>query len=81
VRWLILSLALSLGLTALLNVGFRAFPGAGHRLTRSLAKPTPAHLDDARTHDRRVRVFVPWRAMIAASLVLTIVLNLVLWIT
>jgi hypothetical protein len=37
--------------------------------------------DDARTNGSRVRVFVPWKAMILVSALLTIVVNLVFWIT
>lgn len=59
----------------------RAFPDAGHRLARGLAELTSSNTDDARGNDRRVRVFVPWKAMILGSVVLTIVVNLVLLIT
>ena len=34
----------------------------------------------ARTNDRRVRVFIPWKAMVLGSLILTLVVNIVLWI-
>lgn len=81
VRWLVLSVALSVALTVLLNVGLRAFPAAARRVARGLTRLTPPTVDDARAHDRRVRVFVPWRAMILGSIALTVVVNLVLWIT
>ena len=80
-RWLVVSVVLSGVLTMLLNVGLRAFPHAGHRVARSLARLASPDIADARGQDRRVRVFVPWKAMILASVVLTILVNLVLWLT
>ena len=80
VRWLVISVGLSVVLTVLLNVGLRAFPDAGHRVAQSLAKLTSPNVEDARTIDRRVRVFIPWKAMIVGSVILTIVVNIVLWI-
>ena len=79
-RWLAVSLALSVVLTVLLNVGLRVFPDAGHRVARNVAELTSPTIDDAGRRTRRVRVFVPWKAMILASLILTIVVNLVRWI-
>ena len=80
-RWLIASVALSVVLTALLNVGLRAFPGTGRRIARSLARLTPPSIDDAPARGGRVRVFVPWRAIIVGSIILTLAVNLVFWIT
>jgi len=80
VRWLVFSVALSVILTVLLNVGLRAFPDAGHRVARSFTTFTSPSADDARTNDRRVRLFIPWKAMILGSVILTIVVNVVLWI-
>ena len=79
-RWLVISVGLSVILTVLLNVALRAFPDAGHRLVRSLTTFASPGADDARSNDRRVRVFMPWKAMILGSLILTIVVNVVLWI-
>jgi hypothetical protein len=80
VRWLLISIGLSVALTVLLNVGLRAFPDAGHCVARKLAKLTSSNADDARRNYRRVRVYVPWKAMILGSVILTIVVNLMLWI-
>lgn len=77
-RWLVVSVALSVVLTALLNIGLRAFPDAGHRIARGLAELTSPNIDEGHEHDRRPRVFVPWKAMIVGSAILTIVVNLVL---
>jgi hypothetical protein len=80
VRWLVISIALSVILTVLLNVGLRAFPGAGDRVARSFSTFTSRNADEARTNNRSVRVFVPWKAVILGSLILTVVVNVVLWI-
>ena len=80
VRWLLISIWLSVALTVLLNVGLRAFPNAGHRVARNLAKPVSPHVDDARNNERRIRVFAPWKAMVLGSSILTTVINLMLWV-
>ncbi len=69
--WLALSIVLSIVLTIVLNVALRAFPRTGERIAQGLAQPA----------DERPRggVYVPWKAMIIGSLVLTIGLNLLLW--
>ena len=81
-QWLVISVGLSLILTVLLNVALRAFPGAGHRIARSRTTFTSPSADDLeRTTGGPARVFVPWKAMILASLILTVVVNVLLWIT
>ena len=79
-QWLVISVGLSVILTVLLNVGLRAFPGAGDRVARSFTTFTSRRADDARTNGRSARVFLPWKAMILGSLILTVVVNVVLWI-
>jgi hypothetical protein len=77
--WLGVSLLLSVVLTIVLNVAVRAFPGAGERLARrmsELAEPRPGTTRDS----SRVKVFVPWKAMLIGSVLLTVLLNLVLWL-
>jgi hypothetical protein len=79
VQWLAVSVVLSVVLTIVLNVVIRAFPNASDRAARRLAElsvPRPDRSDS----DRRTRVIVPWKAMIIGSLLLTIVLNLALWL-
>jgi hypothetical protein len=80
VQWLVISVGLSVILTVLLNVGLRAFPEAAHRLARTLTAFTSPGTDPARRNDRHVRVVMPWKAMVLGSLILTIVVNVVLWI-
>ena len=77
--WLVISIALSVVLTVILNVGLRAFSGsARHRAAPAVMEPQWPAVDQ--TRHRRVRVWTPWKAMIVGSLVLTIAVNLVLWI-
>lgn len=70
--WLLTSLILSVGLTVVLNALPRLFPGARtrmeHKLTQQMQPPDP--------DGRRVRVFFPWKLMLLASIVLTVLLNL-----
>jgi hypothetical protein len=78
VRWLVLSIGLSIALTVLANVWLRSSPGARRRLGEALeGLPSPAPVDSDEP-DRRFRVIVPWKAMLVASLALTVVINLVL---
>lgn len=74
--FLVLSLVGSIVLTVVLNVVPRLFPGAARRgddaLRRSMERSSPVGERGG------VRVWVPWKAMIVASLALTIGLNLLL---
>ncbi len=70
-NWLGISIALSIVLTVVLNVALRAFPGAGERIDQKLTQAAEERPSGS--------VYVPWKAMIVGSLVLTIGLNLLLW--
>ena len=78
--WLGISIALSLLLTIVLNVGLRLFPDAGRRIARGMTRPPLPGAYEGGASNRRVRVWAPWKAMILGSVILTIVLNVVLWI-
>ena len=78
--WLGISIVLSVLLTVVLNVGLRLFPDAGSRVARGLTQRSFPSAGESRTGNHRVRVWTPWKAMILGSVILTIVLNLVLWI-
>ena len=74
-----MSLLLSIVLTVGLNVALRAFPRSGERVDRWITDiSTPRPGPDGR--EDRVRVIVPWKAMIVGSIVLTVLLNLLLWL-
>lgn len=68
--WLVTSLLLSLVLTIVANAALRLLPRRPSRPTR-LARPAPPA-------GRGVRVIVPWKAMLIASVLGTIVLNVLL---
>ena len=79
-QWLTISIVLSVVLTVVLNLVLRAFPRAGERATRSLDELGARAAQQDLEHDRRVRVYAPWKAMIVVSLGLTILLNVLIWI-
>src|SRR5690242_18399270 len=54
-RWLVVSLGLSIVLTVLVNVLFRLFPDTGRRAARGLESARWRPADDTRPDDRRVR--------------------------
>ncbi len=70
--WLLTSLVLSVGLTVLLNVLPRLFPGAQARLQDKVAE----RVQHADSDGPRVRVFFPWKLMLLGSVILTVLLNL-----
>ncbi len=73
---LMFSIMVSVVLTVLLNAALRLFPGAARRAHDGLER-----LAERSTRDgRRSRVIVPWKAIFVASLVFTVVLNLVLFV-
>ena len=69
--WLGVSIVLSVVLTLVLNAVIRLFPRTSERAATGLADLAAPRPGD----DRRVRVYAPWKAMLVASLVLTLVLN------
>jgi hypothetical protein len=73
VRWLALSIVLSVVLTVALNVALRLFPSANARIARGVERHTVLNRDD-----RGTRVIVPWKTMLVASVVLTILSNVLL---
>jgi hypothetical protein len=81
VHWLVISFAVSVILTVLLNVGLRVFPNAADHLTRRLYELTSSAGSGPGRHVGRSRIFIPWKAMIIGSIALTILVNLLLWMT
>ena len=81
-QWLVVSIVASVGLTVVLNLALRLFPGAGRRIGESIDRALERHAPPPDDPDRsRVRVIVPWRLMLAGSLLLTLVLNVALWLS
>lgn len=67
----------SIVLTVVLNVVPRLFPGATRRAEQKLHDYL-LDAEDARdpaTPARKVKVFFPWKAMLVASIVLTLLVN------
>src|SRR5262252_3148881 len=69
VHWLVVSLVISVVLTVAVNIALRAFPGLGDRIARSLTRLDSRTSNPDRGSERRTRVFVPWKAMIIASVI------------
>lgn len=74
-QWLVASLVLSVLLTVLVNLALWLFPRLRERTVRAVED-----LSTSAGGDRRTRVIVPWKAMLVASLVLTFLVNLLLWL-
>ena len=73
-QWLVASLVLSVVLTVLVNLALWLLPALRERTDRSVEG-----LTNSASGDRRTRVIVPWKGMLVASLMLTVLVNLVLW--
>ena len=78
-QWLAISLVLSVALTVFLNVVQRLFPRASERAAAHFANAARPHVGEEAGGRSTVRVLVPWKAMLLASVLLTIALNLALW--
>ena len=79
-NWLLVSIVASVVLTIVLNVAVRALRGSGdHSSRRSESWPSA---DQRRGGNggrkRQVKVYFPWKTALIASLVLTILLNVVI---
>jgi hypothetical protein len=76
--FLLASIVGSIVLTVLLNLVPRLLPGPSRRAEQRLHDYS-VDAEEARRTDtppRRVQVYFPWRGMLIASIVLTIVVNL-----
>ena len=78
-QWLAASLVVSIVLTVVLNVALRLFPDASERAATHLADLARPNVSGEPSRRSTARVFVPWKAMLLGSLLLTMVLNLALW--
>jgi hypothetical protein len=81
-RFVALSLVASIVLTVLLNVALWVIPGIGQRIDEALRRAAERPKPSSGEPDRpRVRVVFPWRLMVLGSVVLTVLLNLFLWLS
>lgn len=68
----------SVVLTVVLNVLPLLFPNAADKLQRKIEENARRSIEQHQNDDLpRVKVFFPWKAMLIASVVLTVVLNLI----
>lgn len=77
-NFLVLSLVASIVLTVLLNLLPMLFPKSSEKVERRVhEKISESIARQEEGKQPRVRVFFPWKAMLIASLVLTVVVNVV----
>lgn len=76
-NFLVLSLIASVVLTLLLNILPILFPKSSEKVERKVHEKISESIRRQEGNQPRVRVFFPWKAMLFASLVLTVVVNLV----
>jgi hypothetical protein len=69
----------SLVLTVALNIFVHLFPGHARRAMDWLDDPGAQRAAEQSASRSRVRVVVPWKAMIVVSIVLTAAINVLLW--
>ncbi len=73
--WLAASLVVSVLLTALVNLALWVFPGLRRWLQEGLRRMAEPPTSGAEAATPRVRVIIPWKLMLVASLVLTVAVN------
>ncbi len=80
--FLLYSIVASIVLTVAINVLPQLFPGPAQRAEEKLREALKNSIENQRqTPGPRVRVFFPWKSMLVVSLVLTLVVNLIGWIS
>ena len=72
------SIIASIVLTVVLNLVLWMFPGAGRRLSEAVTRLVERSDNNDGAEPGRVRFSFPWKAMLIASIVLTIAINAVL---
>ena len=81
-QWLVVSIVLSIVLTVVVNVVLWLFPGAARRVADGFGRLAEnADRRSANGGGSHVRVFVPWKAMLIGSIVLTVAINVLLALT
>lgn len=75
-HWLLVSIIGSVVLTVALNLILRLFPDTARRAQDRLFEEMQASDEPDEAPGPRFRVFFPWRFMLVASIVLTLLANL-----
>ena len=77
-NFLLISLIGSIVLTLALNFLPALFPNAAAKAERKIVEKMPeTHADRVDPNTPKLRVFFPWKAMLVASLFLTVLVNLI----
>ena len=72
----------SIVLTVLINVLPMLFPNAADKLQKKIEENTRRNIEQHKDDNQpRVKVFFPWKAMLIGSLVLTVLINLIGWLS
>lgn len=80
--FLFYSIIASIVLTVVLNVLPLLFPNAANKLQQKLEENAKRAIEQHQDNGQpRVKVFFPWRAMIVGSIVLTVLVNLVAYLS
>ncbi len=81
-NFLLYSIIGSVVLTVLINVLPMLFPKASEKAQRKVQETITESMDRAeRGEGARIKVFFPWKAMLVISLVLTVLVNVVGYIS
>lgn len=76
--FILYSIIASIVLTALVNLFPLLFPNAAEKAKRRIAQEIEQSIARSDAGERpRIKVFFPWKAMLAISLLLTVLVNLV----
>lgn len=81
-NWLLISIVGSIALTLVLNLLPVLFPRATRRAQERIVRDIRRHEERMDTPEPgpRIRVFFPWRFMLIASIILTLLINLIAWL-
>jgi hypothetical protein len=78
--FIIYSVVASIVLTVALNILPLLFPSAATKLQKKMEENVKRAIEQDEDADRpRVKVFFPWKAMLIASIILTVVVNIMGW--
>ncbi|WP_299876895.1 hypothetical protein [uncultured Cocleimonas sp.] len=80
--FILYSIVGSVILTVLLNALPLIFPNASDKLQKKIEENARRNIEQHQDDDQpRVKVFFPWKAMLIGSIVLTVLVNLVSWLS
>lgn len=81
-NFILYSIIGSIVLTVLVNVLPMLFPRAADKLQKKIEENARRTIDQHQDDNQpRVKVFFPWKAMLIGSIVLTVLINLISWLS